>query len=108
LFGLIGPLYAASPELRAVKGRWIEARLVGALGSLDRAEDVLAEIRIAYLEHRMGYDAALADLDLARVCRLKGDRKKARGVAAEVLPEFVARGIRREAREALRLLAETA
>lgn len=67
------PLVATHGEPSdALRFRHLEARTAAALGDLAAAEGELAAVRRAFEERGMGYDAALAALDLAEVYARQG------------------------------------
>lgn len=99
--GTFGPL----DQARII---WLEGRVAAHQGSLDRAERLYSAAQDAFLEHNIGYDAALINLELAEVFLERGELAKVKQLAAAMVPVFAARDVHREAQVALRIFCEAA
>jgi tetratricopeptide (TPR) repeat protein len=103
------PLYeAVAGELTLLRMHWQKGRLMAAVGGLELAALVLDEVRLAFADRELPYDAALAALDLAAVWARLGEPQRVRELAAEMLPVFTSKEIAREARLALLLFVKAA
>jgi tetratricopeptide (TPR) repeat protein len=80
---------------------WAEAKLESGLGQEESAEVKLHLVRDEFLGNGLGYDAALASLDLALLYLGQGRTEETRHLAAEMHTIFVSREIHREALVAL-------
>jgi tetratricopeptide (TPR) repeat protein len=89
--------------LDQVRLRWIEGNIDLGRGRLGPAEAAFREVRQEFLERRMGYDAALVSLDLARLFAQEGCVNDLKRLAAELMPIFESRDVHREALVALLL-----
>ena len=87
--------------LDLVRLRWTAGRVALGLGKLGPAEAAFREVRDAFLEHRMGYDAALVSLDLALLYAQEGATAELKRLAAEIVPVFESHEVKREAMAAL-------
>jgi tetratricopeptide (TPR) repeat protein len=87
--------------LDLVRLRWAEGLIHLGLGRLGPAEAAFLEARQEFLERRMGYDAALVSLDLARLYAQEGCKDELKRLARELMPIFEARDVHREAIVAL-------
>jgi transcriptional regulator with XRE-family HTH domain len=95
-------------ELDLLRVRWLEARIAAGQGQKPEAIQSLAQVREGFLAHNLGYDAALASLELA-VLYLEEDRTgEVKELAREMAPIFKAQGVHREVLAALRLFCEAA
>lgn len=88
--------------------RWIEGSIAAALGRLKAAEAILREVREAFLESALAFDAALVSLDLATVYLQQQRSEETKRLAAELIPVFQAREIHREALAALIVFQQAA
>lgn len=77
--------------------RWTEGNIAAARGRLETAEAALCEVRAAFLESALVFDAALVSLDLATVYLQQQRSEETRRLAAELIPVFRAREVHREA-----------
>ncbi len=103
------PLYEQFPEAWTQRRRrWLEARIARGLGRVDQAEGTFLGLREELLAQGLGYDAALAGLELALVHLQLGRFDKVRRLAEEMVPTFLAQDIGREAMATLLLFAEAA
>jgi tetratricopeptide (TPR) repeat protein len=80
---------------------WLESRVERALGREDRAERILIEVRAAFVEEGLAYDAALVCLDLAALLAGQARTAEVKALAEEMLPIFRSRDVHREALAAL-------
>jgi len=80
---------------------WLEARIAAGLGRREEAESKFRELRDAFVEHRLGYDASIVTLDLAALYLEQGRTAEVRRLAEEALPVLLAQDIHREAMAAL-------
>ncbi|MFL6201009.1 MAG: hypothetical protein ACJ76J_17705 [Thermoanaerobaculia bacterium] len=80
---------------------WLEARIAMGLGRREEAERKLHELRAAFVEQRLGYDASIVTLDLAALYLEQGRTQEVRRLAEEALPVLLAQDIHREAMAAL-------
>lgn len=95
-------------RMHLVRLRWLEGRIALGLGRLDEAEAALRLARDAFAEREIGFDAALASLDLALVHARRGEAAEVKRIAAEILPIFQASAVHPEALAALRMFQEAA
>jgi tetratricopeptide (TPR) repeat protein len=103
------PLVDASGDpLDAVRLRHLEARIAAALGESAAAEAALGEVRRIFLAREMGYDAALAALDLAALFAGQGRAAELAALGASMLPLCRARDLHRETVAALLLFQKAA
>jgi tetratricopeptide (TPR) repeat protein len=88
-------------DLDLVRLRWVEGKIDFGLGRLAAAEVAFREVQEAFLNRRLGYDAALVSLDLALLFASEHRNADLKQLAAEILPAFESREIHREAMAAL-------
>jgi tetratricopeptide (TPR) repeat protein len=88
--------------------RWTEGRIALAGRRFGPAETALREVQREFFARRMGYDAALASLDLAVLYAEEGRADELKRLAAEILPVFESREVHREAMAALLLFQHAA
>jgi tetratricopeptide (TPR) repeat protein len=81
--------------------RWIEGLIDLGQGRRGPAEAAFREVQFAFLERRMGYDAALVSLDLALLYAQENCTEDLKRLAAELMPIFESRDVHREAIVAL-------
>ena len=93
-------LESARP-LDLIRLRWTEGLIALGLGRLGPAEAAFREVQREFLERRMGYDAALVSLDLARLYAQEGCVEELKRLATEIMPVFESRDVHREALVAL-------
>jgi len=77
--------------------RWTEGKIAAARGRLKTAEAALREVREAFVESTLLFDAALVSLDLATVYLQQQRSEETKRLAAEMIPVFQAREVHREA-----------
>jgi len=103
------PLVSASGDpLDAVRLRHLEARIAAALGESAAAEEALGEVRRIFLDRGMGYDAAVAALDLAEVFARQGRTADLAALGASLPALLRARDLHRETVAALLLFQKAA
>jgi tetratricopeptide (TPR) repeat protein len=88
--------------------RWAEGRIDGSRGRLDRAGEILREVRQTFLDGGLTFDAALVSLDLAMVYLRQRRSEETRRLAAETIPVFQSREVHREALAALIVFQQAA
>ncbi len=95
----------AGGRIDRIKLKWLDARIALGLEDLDRAEELLGEVRRDFERQGLCYHAALAGLDLAALWVRRGARQPQ---VVELLDGVVARftelGVEREALGAVLLL----
>jgi hypothetical protein len=100
-------LYEEQPSpLIALRARWVDARIRRGLGELHQAARQLEEVRQGFINRALGFDAALAGLDLALVYVELGESERVRQLAREMVPIFQAQDITRDTLAALLLFEE--
>ena len=106
--GVRSALQGVGDTLSLVRLRWLEGKILHALGHDWRAEKALIEARDAFVEEGIGCDAALVCLDLATVYARQRRTAEMRELAQSMLPIFQSRDVHREAIAALILFQEAA
>lgn len=91
-----------------LRARWVEGKLLQAVGRLDDAEKVFDQIRDEFVDRNIAYDAALASLDLATVYAQQGRTGEMKELAEQMLPIFRSRDVHREATAALLVFQKAA
>lgn len=99
---------ASRADLNLLRLRWSEARILCGMGESERGATLFDEVRRAFMERGMAYDAALVMLDLAVVHLREGRTDELARLAKDILPIFASREIQREAMMALLLFTEAA
>lgn len=94
----------AGEPVNLLKLRWVEGKISAGLGSLDQAEATFVEVREAFLQRGMEYDAALLGLELMEVWLRQGRNAAVREMAEEVLDTFEELKVKLEAQRAVRFL----
>ncbi|HUF77460.1 MAG TPA: tetratricopeptide repeat protein [Thermoanaerobaculia bacterium] len=92
-----------STQLRRL---WLEADLAKASGELEAAEDAYRTVRDGFLAQGIGYDAALAALDLALLYAEQRRTADLKRLVEEIVPIFEAEDVHREAATALMLFQD--
>lgn len=87
---------------------WLEGWIARGLGKLDEAAKAFARAREEFIERGIGFDAALASLDLASIYAQQGRTREMKELAEEMVPIFRSRDIHREANAALLLFKQAA
>jgi tetratricopeptide (TPR) repeat protein len=109
LLAVARPLVSASGDpLDAVRLRHLEARIAAALGESAAAEEALGEVGRIFLARGMGYDAAVAALDLAEIFARQGRTADLAALGASLPPLFRTRDLHRETVAALLLFQKAA
>ena len=85
-----------APKSSSSSRRWMEGSIALELGRIETAEAAFREVQRAFLEQRMGYDAALVSLDLAMLYVQEGRTGELKRLAEELVPVFEAWDIHRE------------
>jgi tetratricopeptide (TPR) repeat protein len=102
-------LYAElGKPMHRVRLRWVEGKIARDLSRFDEAEIALSDARAAFVEHRLGFDAALVSLDLAVTYLRQGKTAAVKSLASEMIPIFEAHDIHAEAIAALLLFCRAA
>lgn len=103
------PLYLkAGDRMNLLKLRWLEGLVAFGMQRFDQAEAAFREVREAFLELGLEYDAAIASLDLASVYVLQGRTVDVSRVAEETLAIFQVHNTHREALAAVLVLCKAA
>lgn len=103
------PLYLKQGDrLHLLRLRWLEGAVSRGLQRYEQAAVAFREVREAFLELGLDYDAALASLDLAEVYATQGRTADVRRLVDEMLEVFRSRKIHREAMGALSVLQKAA
>lgn len=87
-----------------IKLRWLEGRIHAGLERFEKAEQDFRAVRHDFEQAGLGYNAALASLDLAAVFLRRGDAAEAKRTALAAIEVFHALHIQREALTAVLLL----
>lgn len=87
---------------------WLEGKIARGLGELETAEQAFLAVRDGFLHEGVGFDAALASLDLALLYLDQGKTVEVKRLAEEMVPVFEAQDVHREAAAALLLFQEAA
>ncbi|HEX9941465.1 MAG TPA: helix-turn-helix transcriptional regulator [Thermoanaerobaculia bacterium] len=95
-------------DLDALRLRWLEGRVAGALGRREEAIVALSRVREEFAARRIAYDTALATLELAVLYLEEGRISDVKRLAKEMLWIFKTQGVHREALAALKLFCEAA
>ncbi|HEY0782595.1 MAG TPA: hypothetical protein VGE98_09080 [Thermoanaerobaculia bacterium] len=103
------PLYADFPDAPTqMRLSWLKGKIAAGLDQTIEAEDELRRARDGFLELGIGYDAALASLDLALLYSRQQRTGELKQLAEEIAPIFEARDIHRETVAALALFQRAA
>lgn len=96
------PLYLqAGDRMNLLRLRWLEGLVAFGLQRIDQAEAAFREVREAFLELGLDYEAALASLDLAGAYVVQGRSADVSRVAEETLRIFQSYNTHRESIAAL-------
>ena len=99
------PLYEAHGEhLHRLPQLWLEGRIASQLEEDEKAENLLQQVRRAYQELDVAYDAALVSLDLATVWLRQGKTAEIESLLDESIVILRARNLQREALSVLLML----
>ncbi len=105
----VRPLYAELAGFSTrTRLRWLEGKLAQASGESAAARVAYEEARQGFLEHGIGYDAALVSLDLALLFAGADRFDEVGRLAEEMYPIFQSREVHREALAALLLFQQAA
>jgi tetratricopeptide (TPR) repeat protein len=85
---------------------WLRGRIQAGLGRREEARALLAQARREFADRNMSYDVALALLEEAILLLEEGRVAGVKVLAQELVKMFKAKGVHREALEALRLFRE--
>jgi tetratricopeptide (TPR) repeat protein len=97
-----GEIYRRFEDLPTrLRRLWVLGKIARGLGQLEEAARLFGRVREGWIELGIGYDAALAALDLAGVSAQLGRTAEVRRLAEEMLPIFRSRDVHREAVAAL-------
>lgn len=103
------PLYLKTGDrMHLLRLRWVEGMVAQGLNRIEQAEAAYREVRDAFLDLGLPYDAALAALDLASVYNLQGRNSEVCRIAEETLSIFQTNNMHREAIAALSFLCSEA
>jgi tetratricopeptide (TPR) repeat protein len=103
------PLYLKQGDrMNLLRLRWLEGSVARGLGRIEQAELAFREVRDAYVELELDYDAAVVSLDLAGVYAREGRSAELLHLAEEMLAIFQSQRIPREATAALMFFCEAA
>jgi tetratricopeptide (TPR) repeat protein len=103
------PFYLKQGDrLNLLRLRWAEGTVALGLQRHEQAAVAFHEVREAFLDLGLDYDAALASLDLTEVYAIQGRTADVRRLAEEMLEVFQSRNIHREALGALAVLQQAA
>jgi tetratricopeptide (TPR) repeat protein len=103
------PLYLKMGDrMNLLRLRWLEGQVAQGLNRLEQAEAAYREVREAFVELEIEYDAALVSLDLATVLAQQGRATEMRGLAEEMLAFFESRQILPEAMAAFLVFCNAA
>jgi tetratricopeptide (TPR) repeat protein len=107
LFSQIQDLYAKySDPLSSLRRTWLEGRLACAENDVQQAETLYEAVRQGFMSRGIGFDAALASLDLATLYAEQGRTAELKRIAEEIVPVFEAQDVHREAAAALMLFQD--
>ncbi|HSN85248.1 MAG TPA: hypothetical protein VL025_00755 [Thermoanaerobaculia bacterium] len=102
------PLYLKlGDRMNLLRLRWLEGMVARGLQRNDQAEAAFREVRDAFLDLGLQYDAALAALDLASIYIQQGRHDEVCRIAEETLGIFQAGNMHREAILALMVFSNT-
>lgn len=99
-------VYQRNNRFDLIRLKWLEALLHDKSGEDQEAEAKYRQVQQFFLGEGIGYDAAFVSLDLAAFYLDRSRHRKARGLAAELTPIFLADDIHREAVATLLLFRE--
>jgi tetratricopeptide (TPR) repeat protein len=82
---------------------WLHGWIAAGMGRLEEAEAALGAVREEFLVRDIGYDAALASLDLAKLYLQQGRTAEVKHLAGQMVKVFQEQGVHREALAAVQL-----
>jgi hypothetical protein len=91
-----------------IRREWLGGLVAAGIGRSEAAEAALISARDAFLDRKMGFDAAMVSMDLAAFYLRAGRVEEVRCLAEAMIPIFQAQDIHREALAALVLFQEAA
>jgi len=95
-------------ELNLVRVLWTEGRVTAGLGDTPRGIETLTRVRGEFASRSMGYDMALASLELAVFYTAAGRLDEVKTLARHMVPIFQAQDVHREGLAALTLFRQAA
>ena len=95
-------------ELDLVRTLWLAGRVAAGLNHVDEAITDLEQVRAEFAIRGIGYDTALASLELAAIKLEQQRTAEVKILARQMTPIFQAQGVHREALAALALFCEAA
>lgn len=109
VFTEIQPLYRSFEDRwTRLRQRWLQGTLEAQGGRLQKAIDLLREVRTGYLESDRSFDGALVSLELAVLLARENKHAELKEIAHETAALFMAQGIHREAVIALAYFQQAA
>jgi len=93
-------------DLDRLRLRWLEAKVAAGLGRPREAVEALSRVWADFAALEMGYDAALAMVELAILYLKEGRTPEVRRLTRLAAPIFAAKGVHPEAQNALALFRE--
>lgn len=99
---------AVGSEIDRMRLSWVEARIAEGCGRQEEAGRLLGHVARQFAANGLPYDAALAALELTVFLSKAGHQEEVRSLAAEILPAFEVRKVKREALAARTLLEQAA
>jgi tetratricopeptide (TPR) repeat protein len=103
------PLYLKiGGRMNLLRMRWLEGLVAQGLGREEQAATAFREVREAFLDLGLGYDAALVSLDLAGILVHQGRAADVRRLAEDMLAALPGRDLPQEATAALLCFCHTA
>ncbi len=94
-------------DLDHLRLRWLEAKAAAGAGRPDEAISALVEVKQAFEDKGLGYDAALAALEASAWLLEQGRAAEARSLIEESQPTFAGLKIHREGLASIALFAES-
>lgn len=108
----LGELHELAHEVVAgvsqTRQTWLEGWIAAGMGRLEEAEAALSTVREEFLGREIGYDAALASLDLCTLYLQQGRTAEVKTLSAQIVTSFREQGVHREAMAAVRLFRAAA
>jgi len=108
----LGELHELAQEVVAgvsqTRQTWLEGWIAAGMGRLEEAEAALSAVREEFLTRDIGYDAALASLDICTLYLQQGRTAAVKKLSAQIVTSFREQGVHREAMAAVRLFRAAA
>lgn len=101
LLSRVRPLYVRFPEAVGHRSDWLTGKIALGLRQDEEAEALLLKASAGFLAEDSPYEAALVSLELSSLYARQGRTQEMKSLAAELVPIFSSRQIRREAAAAL-------